>query len=90
VQSALFFLLLAALAYHVATAPDFGLREPGLLAWCCFHLALLSGIIRNSWFGVRQTGRAARPAPQSATVPAEQPEVARVAIAQAAESGSAG
>ena len=52
IQLVLFVLLVAALLYHLATTPSLAAFEFGLTGWTVFHLVVLSGIVRGSWFGV--------------------------------------
>jgi cellulose synthase (UDP-forming) len=52
VQSALWLLLFGALLAYLLRLPDLRNLEVGLIGWCVFHLFMLGGFIRRSWFGV--------------------------------------
>lgn len=74
VQSAIWLLLFGALVSYLIRLPGLRDIELGLVGWCVFHLFMLGGFVRRSWFGVNWRERLAAPRArhqEAATLPAE-------------------
>jgi cellulose synthase (UDP-forming) len=73
VQSAIWLLMFGALIAYLVRLPSLRDIELGLVGWCVFHLFMLGGFVRRSWFGVNWRERLApRALPQeTATAPIE-------------------
>ena len=52
VQSTIWLVLCGALITYMVRLPTLNDLELGLVGWCVFHLFMLGGFVRRSWFGV--------------------------------------